>query len=336
VNGPREGEAGADVSPTVRAIALEVSALGRRSHAATEFVAFARAALHDAEDLAVVEWSARRLRREDRPVARLRHAWRPRIAERVATLGLPVTTRWAVRNADVVFLAGGPLALRAKPPGVVTVLDPDPDAGGRDAASRRRLDQLRRAAGDGLVLHVPTHAAADVLATALAVDRASIAVAVPGVRAVAPADTMGSATQASILVLEGGHPSRDHAVLEALRAAGLDAALATSPSTSSPVACCVVASPDDAFPLVALEAIAAGHAVVAARTPATTELLEGAAALVDGNATQEFVEAAMALGASDAARTIGEAAGRARAQDFTWGSRSEELRVLVRRALLEA
>lgn len=325
-----EAGTGGSSSRATRTVALEVSALHGGSHAAIEFVAFALAALREADDLAPVEWSVRAVPRAARDGARLHHAVRARLAARLAVLGLPITTRWATARSEIVFQASGPLALRAAAPGVVTVLRLAPDD--RDVLRRRRLDRLRRAASDGVILHAPTHAAAAALAGAVGIEPSSIAVAVPGVRVtrrVAQPTSLGGA----VLVVEGESPSRDHAVLDALRAAGAPAVLARSAGSSNEATCCVVATPDDAFPLTALEAIAAGTAVVVARSPATTELLEGAATLVDGSATQDFVEVAMELHANEAARAIAVAACRARAEDFTWARRSHDLREIVRRSL---
>ena len=134
-------------------------------------------------------------------------------------------------------------------------------------------------------------------------------------------------------MLRGTIPSRDQAVLEGLRAAGATVELASIPQ-ASPRTCCVLATPGDGFPQVALEALASGIAAVVARTPTTTELLEGAATLVDGDSTKEVVDAAMELCANDAARVIAVAAGRARADDFTWARRATELVDVVRRSVV--
>ncbi|HEV3213953.1 MAG TPA: hypothetical protein VGZ03_11225 [Acidimicrobiales bacterium] len=330
---PRDALAPADglPAPSVRRAAIEVSALRGGSHAAAEFVAFALAALRDATDLEPIEWSVRALRRSDLGGARVRRAVPARLGERAASLGVPVTTRWASPPSDVVFLAGGPLALRAVPPGVVTVLHHEP--GDADPRGRRRLERLGRAAAEGTVVHAPTHAAADLLAGTLRIEPASIAVAVPGVRAAGRADTTGPPSAGVVVVLDGVHAARDRAVLDALRAAGASAQRASSPAAVPHAACCVLASPSSTFPIGALEALTAGIAVVAARSPTTTELLEGAATLVDAAATQEFVDAAMGLCANEHARAIALAAGAARAADFTWGARADDLVAVVRRAL---
>jgi Glycosyl transferases group 1 len=333
VNGAPRGGARTDEvpAPSTWTVAVEVSALHGGSHTATEFIAFAVAALRNAVDISPTEWSVRRLRRAERATIRLRHRARARLGERAAVLGLPLSARWATPGAQVAYLASGPLALRVTPPGLVTVLHLD--AANRDAPRRRRLDRLARAVADGVVLHVPTNAAADALADILRVDRASIAVAAPGVRVPhAPAPPLGSSPGA-ILVLEGDSASKDLAVLEALRAAGAPAQIAVGPGATPEPACCVLASPSAVFPIGALEAMAAGTAVVATRSPTTTELLEGAARLVDAGTPKELADAAMELHTNQAARAIAVAAGRARAGDFTWASRSGDLLDLVRRSL---
>jgi hypothetical protein len=311
---------------------MEVSALRRGPHAAAEFVAFAVAALHVAEDVDVVEWSVRPLRRQDRAARRLPRSARARLGERAASLGLPMRASWASPIADLTFLASGPLALRPTTPGVVAVLDLE--VGERSASRRRHLDRLQRAAAHGMVLLVPTNAVADALADAIHVDRASIAVVAPGVRVAPRLAEPSPSPEGAILVLEGSQPSRDLAVLEALRVAGATAHLAGSPVPSS--TCCVLASPSDAFPLAALEAMAGGIAVVAARSPTTTELLDGAATLVDAGATRDLVEVAMGLHVNEQTRVIARAAGRARAEDFTWVRRSGDLQAVVRRSLAAA
>jgi hypothetical protein len=312
-------------------VAIEVSALHRGPHAVAEFVAFAVAALREAEDVDLIEWSVRPLRRRERGGQRLRRNARARLGERAARVGLPVRAGWASPAADVTLLASGPLALRANPPGVVAVLDLE--VMDRSTRQRRQLDRLRRAAADGMVLLVSTNATADALSAVLHVERASIAVVAPGVRAARRSSAPRRAAEGAILVLEGTQPSRDLAVLEALQLAGAPAHLVGSPDAATEPTCCVLASPSDAFPLAALEAMAGGIAVVAARSPTTTELLDGAATLVDGGATRDLVEVAMGMHVNEQARGIARAAGSARAADFTWARRSGALQAVVRRTL---
>jgi Glycosyl transferases group 1 len=312
-------------------VAIEVSALRGGSHAASEFVDFALAVLRARTDVEVRSWSVRRLSRASpaRPMAR--GSVRGRLGERAARLGLPVSTSWASPPAQVIFEASGPLALRACAPGVLTVHDLEHSG---DAAVRRRQHQrLRRAVDEGIVLHVMTSADADELAHDLNVSPATIVVAAPGVRAAPPPHEPPATTVPLVVVLRGTGASRDQAVLEGLRAAGATAELADGVPTA-PSTCCVLATANGGFPLSAFESLAAGTAVVAARTPTTTQLLEGAATLVDAGSTQDFVEAAMELCTNDDARTIAVAAGRARAEDFTWARRAAELVGVVRRSLV--
>jgi glycosyltransferase involved in cell wall biosynthesis len=177
-----------------------------------------------------------------------------------------------------------------------------------------------------------TAASAEALAAELDVPLGSIAVAAPGVRAIAPGAAPPS-TARSIVILPGVSPARDRAVEEAIRATGATV-LRADPRATSTATCAVLASPGAGFPLAALEALAAGSAVVIARTATTTELLEGAATLVDGAATQDVVDAVLELCANDAARAIAVAAGRARAADFTWERRAAGIAGVVRRSLV--
>jgi Glycosyl transferases group 1 len=238
--------------------------------------------------------------------------------------------RRAAPRADVVFLASGPLAMQPTAPGVVTVLRVERSV---DRASRRRWDRLRRAVGTGVLVHAPTASVADAVCERAGIDRAGVVVAAPGIRATRVPVDRAPLPGASVVVLAGESAPRDRAVLAALQAAGANAWIATGLDATATPSCCVLASPSDGFPLVALEAQAAGVALVAARSPTTTELLEGAAALVDTDATQDFVEAAMELCGNDAARAIAVAAGRARADDFTWARRSGEMQAVVWRSL---
>jgi Glycosyl transferases group 1 len=313
-------------------VAIEVSALRGDSHAASEFVDFALAALRDRTDVQVLSWSVRRLSRTSsaRPIAP--GSVRGRLGERAARLGLPLTTSWASPNAQVLFEASGPLSLRACAPGVLTVHDLV--RGGDVAVRRRRHQRLRRAADQGVVLHVMTSADADELAYDLNVSPAAIVVAAPGVRAAPPPQEPASMATPLVVVVRGASASTDQAVLDGLRAAGARAELADGVPMTTPCTCCVVATPNGGFPLSAFESLAAGTAVVATRTPTTTELLEGAATLVDAGSTQDFVDAAMELCTNDDARAISVAAGRARAEDFTWARRGAELVDVVRRSLV--
>jgi glycosyltransferase involved in cell wall biosynthesis len=95
----------------------------------------------------------------------------------------------------------------------------------------------------------------------------------------------------------------------------------------------VFASPGNGFPFAAIEAMACDTPVVAARTPTTSEILEGAAVLVDAAPTTDVADAAAALATKDAPRTLVVAAGRARANDFSLGGRGPELVSLLHRAL---
>ncbi|HEV3328514.1 MAG TPA: glycosyltransferase [Acidimicrobiales bacterium] len=311
-------------------VAIEVSALGG-GHTASEFVEFAMAALEGAADVELRAWSVRRLRSSSSGGITLRRSARGWLGERAARLGVPISTSWASPPAEVIFEASGPLSLRACAPGVLSVHEFD--RAGDTSSRRRRRGRLRRAADDGVVLHVMTSAHADALVDELGVSRAAIAVAAPGVRPARSSPAGPALGAAQIVVLRGSNPSGDQAVLERLRAAGATVELASSPP-ASPCSCCVLATPDDGFPLVAFEALAAGTAVVVTRTPTTTELLEGAATLVDADSTQDVVDAAMELCANDAARAIAVAAGRARADDFSWARRATALVGVVRRSVV--
>lgn len=322
---PASLDAGCDSVP----VAIEVSALGG-AHAASEFVEFAMAALAGASDVELRAWSVRRLRGSRSGGIAPRRSARGWLGERAARLGVPISTSWASPRAEVIFEASGPLALRARAPGVLSVHEFDRD--GDTSSRRRRRERLRRAADDGVVLHVMTSAHADALVDELGVSRAAIAVAAPGVRPARPLPAGPAPKAAQVIVLRGSVPSRDQEVLERLRAAGASVDLALIPP-ASPCTCCVLATPGDGFPQVAFEALAAGTAVVVARTPTTTELLEGAATLVDADSTQDAVDAAMELCANDAARAIAVAAGRARADDFTWARRASALVSVVRRSV---
>ncbi len=311
-------------------VAVEVSALRGGAHAESEFVEFAVHAIAGDEGVEARAWSVRRLGRSSDLGIDVRRGSRGQLFEQVARLGVPVPWSWASPPADVVFFASGPLALRGRAPGVLTVHEVDRAREG--SSRRRRRERLRRSFDDGLVLHVMTSALADELADALAVSRGAVVVAAPGVRAARRSPAQPAAVVPQVVVLQGAVASRDHAVLDALRAAGATAELAALP-TASPRSCCVLATPDETFPLVAFETLAAGTALVVTRTPTTTELLEGAATLVDAGSTQDVVDAAMELCANDAARAIAVAAGRARAEDFTWARRASALVDVVRRSL---
>jgi Glycosyl transferases group 1 len=324
-------EAPAAVRQDAVTVAIELSALRGRSHAAREFVEFAVAALDGSAEVEVRPWSVRRLSRASPARRSGRGTVRSRLGERAARMGLPVSSRWASTPADVIFEASGPLALRTSAPGVLTVhdLERSSDAGVR----RRRHQRLQRAADEGIVLHVMTSSEADELAHDLNLSRGSIVVAAPGVRAALPEDVRPMTVVPQVVVVRGAITSRDLAVLDGLRAAGATAELADGAS-ATPSTCCVFATADEGFPLSAFESLVAGTAVVATRTPTTTELLEGAATLVDAGSTQDFVDAAMELCTNDDARAIAVAAGRARAEDFTWAHRAPELVGVVRRSLM--
>lgn len=305
---------------------MEVSALRTGPHATRAYVEFAASALGGADDVELTTWSVRRLRRAERGDVTPRRTLRARMAARAASMGVPISASWAAPTADVIFEASGALRLGAAPPAVITVHRVAPP---RDAASRREWEQLRRAVDAGVVLHVLTSALGDQLVAEVGIPRDAVMVAAPGVRVAPP--TPATATGAPrVLVLRGASAAREVAILEALQAAGIGAERADEVTAAA--TCCVLAAPDATFPLAAFESLVAGVPVVAARTPTTTELLQGSAVLVDAAATQEFVDAAMELCGNDAARAVVVAAGRARADDFSWARRTDALVRIVRRA----
>jgi Glycosyl transferases group 1 len=314
-------------------VSVEVSALQGGTRAESAFVTFVLGVLRESDSFAPTAFSTRWLRRADRPTGvATRPQLRPWVAGRVAAMGVPASSSWAVRGGAVLHLASGPSTLAVPPPAVVTV---HRVAGVLDGApSRRRLELLRRAAGDGVVVHAVSHRIADALVE-IGVDRAAIVVATPGVRFTAP-HAGPSDHGSSIVVLEGASRAKDLALLDALRAGGAVATLVESIVGRTECACAVLASPDDAFPLSALEAVVAGTPVVAARSSTTTELLEGAATLVDPSSLQDMADAAIDLASNGGARGIAIAAGRARAADYSWDRRSAALNVVLRRALAAA
>jgi glycosyltransferase involved in cell wall biosynthesis len=241
-----------------------------------------------------------------------------------------MSTRWVVPRADVVFLASGQGPLRASVPGVVSVLEVAglAPSQGRSAARRRTL--LGRAADDGVLVHAATQGLADVLVAEVGLHRSQVVVVHPGIEEVAapPAPVAHN----GVVVLEGTDGRRDQAICDTLRAAGTPAVLVSSSRPPLDAKCAVLASPGEGFPFGALRLLAAGVPLVAARTPTTTELLEGAAELVDPRATDDVVDSVLGFTRDDTSRSIAVAAGRTRASDFSWSRRAGDVTHLVRRA----
>jgi glycosyltransferase involved in cell wall biosynthesis len=231
----------------------------------------------------------------------------------------------------VLFLASGQASLRVTPPGVVTVHRFESDRASWTAADRQRLELLRSEAARGVVVHAVTHALAHALIDDAGIDRDSIVTEVPGI---GPLPAGGVVAPCSgIAVVAGGRPRCDQEIAAAISAAGVVPSVVESVDAGRPPRCVVVATPDTGFPHQMLRAMALGIPVVAARTETTTELLEGAATLVDPLATEELAAAALELARDDVARSVSVTAGRARASDYSWDRRGGGIVRMLRRAV---
>jgi glycosyltransferase involved in cell wall biosynthesis len=281
-------------------VAVEVSALGRGSYDQRAFVEFALGALTADDSTSHATWSAGWLRRRDR-IEGARPSRRSWLVSRSMVLGMAPRASWVAPRAQVTFLASGPALLRVARSGVITILSIADvlrvEAGG--FSSRSVGAQLRRSAGEGVIVHAACQAAADAAVSVLELDRSSVVVA---------------------------------ATVDSIQQRGVPAELIAANVTSSRP-CVVFASPGDGFPFAALEALARDTPVVASRTPTTTEILEGAVVLVESVAAGDIADAAVALATNDARRGLAIAAGRARAGDFSCQRRAPELVSVLRRAL---
>src|SRR5262249_37368615 len=89
----------------------------------------------------------------------------------------------------------------------------------------------------------------------------------------------------------------------------------------------------EGFGLPALEAMAAGTPVIAARAGALPEVTAGAAELVDPDDEEGWIDAARQLVEDEALRRTRIAAGEARAAELTWDRTARETLALYRAAL---
>jgi glycosyltransferase involved in cell wall biosynthesis len=311
-------------------VAVEVSALGRGSYDQRAFVEFALGALTADDSTSHATWSAGWLRRRDR-IEGARPSRRSWLVSRSMVLGMAPRASWVAPRAQVTFLASGPALLRVARSGVITILSIADvlrvEAGG--FSSRSVGAQLRRSAGEGVIVHAACQAAADAAVSVLELDRSSVVVALPGIR---EARERGPESFDAIGVVAGSNRSLDVATVDSIQQRGVPAELIAANVTSSRP-CVVFASPGDGFPFAALEALARDTPVVASRTPTTTEILEGAVVLVESVAAGDIADAAVALATNDARRGLAIAAGRARAGDFSCQRRAPELVSVLRRAL---
>jgi glycosyltransferase involved in cell wall biosynthesis len=291
-------------------VAVEVSALGRGSYDQRAFVEFALGALTADDSTSHATWSAGWLRRRDR-IEGARPSRRSWLVSRSMVLGMAPRASWVAPRAQVTFLASGPALLRVARSGVITILSIADvlrvEAGG--FSSRSVGAQLRRSAGEGVIVHAACQAAADAAVSVLELDRSSVVVALPGIR---DARERGPESFDAIGVVAGSNRSLDVATVDSIQQRGVPAELIAANVTSS---------------------LARDTPVVASRTPTTTEILEGAVVLVESVAAGDIADAAVALATNDARRGLAIAAGRARAGDFSCQRRAPELVSVLRRAL---
>ena len=311
-------------------VAVEVSALGGPSFDRRCLVEFALDAMRADGSIIPATWSLRWVRRRDL-VGGANPSLRGWLAARSTALGMAPRASWASPRAQVRFLASGPALIRLGPPGVVTIHSAAEALriAAAGSSSRGAGAMLRRATDRGVIVHAASHAAGDAAVSELGLDRASVVVALPGLpatRRAAPPSTD------SIGVVAGTSLTLDTAAVDSLRERGVRAELIAAGDAAAPRPCVVFASPGDGFPYAALEAFASGTPVVASRTPTTTELLEGAAVLVETRATTDLADAAAALMENGAHHGLVVAAGRARVGDFSCERRAPELISLLRRA----
>jgi glycosyltransferase involved in cell wall biosynthesis len=180
------------------------------------------------------------------------------------------------------------------------------------------------------VIHAVTHAVANALVERGGLRRDSVVIAAPGIELPASLDPTHAGS--GVEVIEGRSPTRDHEVADAIARAGTTSSVVSAIDVHRRPRCVVVATPSEGFPYEAMRAFALGIPVVAARTATTTELLEGAATLVDPLATDEFVAATLEHVGDDAARSVSVAAGRARASDYSWDRRASDIVQVLSRA----
>ena len=309
-------------------IAVEVSALGSDAVAEREFVAFALDALSAEAAASTTTWSVRRLTGSARDAADQpsRRGW---ITTGASTLGLRPSTRIAAPRADLIFLASGPVPCRLDGPGVVTIHSVEAIRVAERGRERGGLvAELRRSTDRGALVHVTSGTVADAAISWLKLDRSTVMVAHPGVRAVPDVECTDA-----IGVVAGADPSLDEATLAAIRRQGVRAELVRAGTSYVARPCAVFASHDDTFPFDALRCMGAATPVVTCRSSVTAEILEGAAELVGASGPTEIAEAAVALATSGPRRNVVVAAGRTRAADFEFERRGPELVAVLRRAL---
>jgi glycosyltransferase involved in cell wall biosynthesis len=311
-------------------VAIDVSALRRGPPDDAAFVRFVLDACERDAGVVPSAWLARwsGVPRE----VELTRASRVRAALTgpLGAVRMPGSARWVAPNSQVVYLASGQGPLRATPPAVVTVQRFEPHVQ-RGPAEKRQLELLRGAADRGVVVHAPTHALGHALVEHSGLDRASIVIVAPGVE-IPTAESADAPGSPRVDIVGGRSTRRDHEVAAAITSSGVLSYVVPSVDGQCPPRCVVVATPEVGFPYQAMRALALGIPVVAARTETTTELLEGAATLVDPLATEEFVAAALELVGDDSARSVTVTAGLARASDYSWERRAGEIVQLLRRS----
>jgi Glycosyl transferases group 1 len=314
-------------------IALEVSALRRGAPAESSYIDFVVSACSGAGQPDYTRWSLTPIRRAT-STARVVRRPAARFATLTRALGRTVRSERVASRGDVVHLASGPLPIAVAAPGVVSIhrgLDVAASSpSSRDVKRVREL--LVRAAGEGVVVHATTTVLAEELVTEWGIPRERVVVAHPGVAT--SADRRQVDGGPSVLVAKGDSAARDASVVAALRESN-EVSVGEWESTSSfgTSACVVVTTSHEQFPTVAIEAMAAGCAVVAFRTPTNGALLGGAARLVDQATTAELVDAAIDLVRDDAARSVTVTAGHTRAADFSVRARTPDLLNLYARAM---
>jgi glycosyltransferase involved in cell wall biosynthesis len=311
-------------------VAIDVSALRGAPPDDAAFVRFVLAACELDAGIVPSAWSSR-WGRAPRDVELTRTSRvRAALTGPLVAVRRSGSARWVAPNSEVVYLASGQGLLHVTPPAVVTVLRFEPNAQ-RGTVERRQLDLLRSAAARGVVVHATTHALCHTLVELGGLDRSSIVVAPPGVELPTP-DVSVTLGDLRVDVLGGRTGRRDGEIAAAIASAGIASSVVASVDQRCPPRCVVVSTPEVGFPHQAVRALALGIPVVAARTETTTELLEGAATLVDPLATEEFVAAALEFVGDEVVRSVSVAAGRARARDYSWERRAGDIVQLLRRS----
>jgi len=316
-----------------RVVGVEMSALRDGARSASSFLEFVLAALAADGAATTAPWAIGGRRSSVPQGARGDRRARAWLVRALGVLGVTASSRMVAPRCDLLHLASGPLALRLEPPVVVTVHGVD-ETLRRPAtrAAHRRAEGLRQAARHGAVIHAVTDQVAEHLVEALGLPASSIIVAHPGIGVVVAGAHDRAGGVLAVDIVPGGEPRLAGAVAAALRAAGGVEPRLVDPRHAAGGDCVVVVAPDDGFPVVALEAMAAGRPVVTSRNATTTSLLSGAARFVEEVSPEAFARSAIVVGSMGEERTICVTAGLARAGDFAVHRRSGDLMALYARA----